>query len=81
MLMLPLYLHFNKKSDYDDMKYHLPLWLCLKIAGRVANRVDPREMLHSAASHLGLHCLLGHVCPNTYCKYCKPVFSKLFRQT
>ena len=32
--------------------------LCLKIAGRVANRVDPNESPHSAASHLELHCLL-----------------------
>ena len=38
--------------------------LCLKIAGWVANNVD----LHSAASHLGLHCLLRPVCPNTYGK-------------
>ena len=43
--------------------------LCLKIAGLVANSVDPDEMLHSAASHLGLHCLLRPVSPNTYGKY------------
>ena len=43
--------------------------LCLKIAGWVAISVDPDEMLHSAASHLGLHCLLRPVCPNTYGKY------------
>ena len=42
--------------------------LCLKIAGWVANSVDPDEMLHSAASHLGLHCLLRPVCPNIYGK-------------
>ena len=36
--------------------------LCLKIAGRVASSVDPDEMLHFAASHLGLHCLLLFVC-------------------
>ena len=34
--------------------------LCLKIAGWVANSVDP---------DLGLHCLLRHVYPNTYGKY------------
>ena len=45
--------------------------LCLKIAGTVANRVDPNEMPHSVASHLGLHCLLRPVCLtiNTYGKY------------
>ena len=43
--------------------------LCLKTAGRVANRVDPDETPRSAASHLGLLCLLRPICPNTYCKY------------
>ena len=42
--------------------------LCRKIAGCV-NSVDPDETPHSAASHLGLHCLLRPVCPNTYGKY------------
>ena len=32
----------------------------------MANSVDPDEMLHSAASHLGLHCLLRPVGPNRY---------------
>ena len=27
-------------------------------AFKIANNVDPDEMLHIAASHLGLHCLL-----------------------
>ena len=45
--------------------------LCLKIAGLVANSVDPDETPHSAASHLGLYCLLRHVCPNIYGKYGK----------
>ena len=31
--------------------------------------MDPDETPHSAASHLGLHCLLGPVCPDTYGKY------------
>ena len=43
--------------------------LCLKIAGWVANSVDPDEMPHSAASHLVLYCLLRPVGPNTYGKY------------
>ena len=35
----------------------------------MANSVDPDQMLHSAASDLGLECLLkrsGAVCPNTW---------------
>ena len=40
-----------------------------KNAGCVANSVDPDETPHDAASHLGLHCLLRSVCPNTYGKY------------
>ena len=43
--------------------------LCLKIAGWVANSVDPDETPRSAASHLGLHCLLRPVFLNTYIKY------------
>ena len=39
--------------------------MCLNISGRVANGVDPDQMPHSAASDLGLHCLLRHVCLNT----------------
>ena len=35
----------------------------------MANSVDPDETPHSAASHLGLNCLLRPVCPNTYGKY------------
>ena len=37
----------------------------LKIARWVANRVDPDQMLHVAASDLGLPCLLRPVCWNT----------------
>ena len=32
----------------------------------MANNVEPDEVPRSAASHLGLHCLLRPVCPNTY---------------
>ena len=35
----------------------------------MANSVDPDETLRSAVSHLGLHCLLRPVRPNTYGKY------------
>ena len=48
---------------------HYPL-LCLKIAGWVANSVDPDETPRSAASQLGLYGYLRPVCPNTYGKYC-----------
>ena len=34
-----------------------------KIAGRVANSVNPDQTPRSAASDLGLHCLLRLVCP------------------
>ena len=44
---------------------HYPM-LCLKIAGWVANSVNPDETLRSASSHLGLYCLLKPVCLNTY---------------
>ena len=40
--------------------------LSLKIAGCVANNVDPDETPRFAASHLGLHCLLRPVCSITY---------------
>ena len=35
----------------------------------MSNSVDPDETPRSAASHLGLHCLLRPVCPKTYDKY------------
>ena len=37
----------------------------LKIAGCIANSVDPDQMLHSAVSDLGLLCLQRPICPNT----------------
>ena len=43
--------------------------LCLKTAVQVANSVDSDQMLHSAASDQGLHCLIKFVCPNTVCYY------------
>ena len=41
------------------------MFLYLKLLGEWQNRVDPDQMPHSAASDLGLHCLLRPVCPNT----------------
>ena len=35
----------------------------------VANSDDPDQTPRSAASDLGLHCLLRHACPNTKSKY------------
>ena len=35
----------------------------------MTNSVDPDETPHSVSSHLGLHCLLRPVSPNTYIKY------------
>ena len=45
----------------------------------MANSVDPDETPHSAASHLGLLCLLRPVCPNTYGKYGNPVLMYCIR--
>ena len=98
-----LYCIYPKYSD-TSIPYHTcsKLWtstiyypmLCLNIAGWVPNSVDPDEMPHFVASHLGLQCLLRLVCLNTYSKYgmwlvgrstnlhryhCK--FTKLFRQS
>ena len=73
--------HYRIYPKYSDTStpYHIcsKIWtstihypmLCLKIAGWVANSVDPDETPHSAASHLGLYCLLRPVCPNIYGKY------------
>ena len=47
---------------------HYPM-LCLKIDGWVANSVDQDETPRSAASNLGLYCLLRHICSNIYGKY------------
>ena len=73
-----IYRIYPKYSD-TSTPYHIcsNIWtstiyypmLCLKIAGWVANSVDPDETPHSAASHLGRNCLLRPVCPNTYGKY------------
>ena len=40
----------------------LPVDVCKN--GWMSNSVDPDQMLHSVASDLGLHYLLGPVCPN-----------------
>ena len=47
------------------------LMMCLKT---VANSVDPDQTPQSAASEMGLHCLLRPVCPNTWGKYDIQVF-------
>ena len=73
------YYHIYPKYSDTSTPYHTwsKIWtstiyypvLCLKLAEGVANSVDPDEMPHFVASHLGLHCLLMPVCPNTYGKY------------
>ena len=51
----------------------------------MANSGDLDETPHSAASHVGLHCLLRHVCPNSYkSKYDRfvlPNLLKVLRET
>ena len=49
--------------------YYIPDVVSKKIAGWVANSVHPEKMPRSWLSHLGLHCLLKPVCPNTYGQY------------
>ena len=44
----------------------------------MANSVDPDQMPHSAASDLGLYCLLWPVCPNTSSYYGSPIPSFSF---
>ena len=76
--LIAMYRIYPKYSD-TSTPYHIcyKIWtstihypmLCLKIAGWVANSVDPDETQRSAASHLGLYWMLRHVCPNTYGKY------------
>ena len=39
-------------------------WCVYNSAGCVANRGDPDQMLHSAVSYQGLHCVLRPACPN-----------------
>ena len=60
--ILPPY-HTYPKIGTSAIYY---LLLCLQNAGWVANSADPDETPRSAASHLGLHCFLRLVCPNTY---------------
>ena len=50
--------HNNKAKNHYLLMY-------LNIAGRVANSIYPDQTPRSAASDLGLPCLLRSVCPNT----------------
>ena len=38
--------------------------ICLRIVRQVANNADPDQTPRSAASDLGLHCLVRPVCPH-----------------
>ena len=39
--------------------------MCLKYCCMYGKQLDPDQMLHSAASDLGLHGLQKPICPNT----------------
>ena len=52
----------------------LPVSVCT-IAELVTNSVDHDQIPHSAASDLGLRCLLKSVCPSTQSKYCNCIKS------
>ena len=43
--------------------------MCVKLQDEFANSVDPDQTPRSAASDLGLHCLLGLVSPNMRSKH------------
>ena len=45
--------------------------ICLKIAGRVANSVDPDQTPQHAAFDQSLHCLFRSICPNNQDKHVK----------
>ena len=69
---LPLvFRHLNSLPYFirNFNKYNLLPKLCLKVAEWVANSVDPDEMPHFAASHLGLHCLLRPLAKYVQKKY------------
>ena len=48
---------------FGPLDFELSRFLCIAVF--MANSVDPDQMLHSAASDLGLHCLQRPNCPNT----------------
>ena len=74
-------------SGYNFQKS--TVFFCLKICFTFANSVDPDEMQHNAAFHLGLHCLqkysfrgfsnksycsqTGHLCVHACVCVCVPV--------
>ena len=62
------HIHYSIAYIFLQQIYLLSMNVC-KIAGWVANSVDPDQTPRSAASDLGLHCLLRSVFPNTQSKY------------
>ena len=46
---------------YNTTNFHIIEFLSLKIVLVLANSVDPDEMWHDGAFHLGLHCLLKYL--------------------
>ena len=65
---LSIWTPYNTCSKIWTSAIYCPM-LCSDIAEWLANSVDPDEAPRSAASHLGLHCLLRPVCPTTYGKH------------
>ena len=51
----------NEPSEFEPLKFYCIVFLSLKIDLILANSVDPDEMPHYAAFHLGLHCLLKYL--------------------
>ena len=47
----------------------LPVYICLKTTGLLANRVDSDQIQRFAASALGMHCLLRHINTSTLSNY------------
>ena len=62
ILYLPLVLGHTCPKIWNSSCYYL--LMCLKYCC-MANSVDPDQMPHSVASHLGLHCLQRPICPHT----------------
>ena len=59
---------YHSSPKKSTVPFHF-LSMCLKITGWMTDSVDPDQMINSAASDLGLHCLLMPVCPNTWGYY------------
>ena len=59
--VLPYVLKFKKKKKKESIL--LPVNVSKIVLDEWQTHVDPDQAPHFAASALGLHCLLTHVCP------------------